>query len=169
MIKAPLIILVVVFALTGQIWAQGSKKEKVTQGRICGNPRAACKADKQLFGDYDLPFETPKGYVVYESQPFYAIILKSVNIPSDGLSQDAFTNEERLVAQKLFPDNKVFGMIGTDPGMLFYKGIQENTAFMGVFAGRTMTEAKLFLKTVNKSGKYKGAYIKRLIAEFNGT
>lgn len=169
MIRVPISFLVIIVFLSGIVFSQNSKKEKTMQGKICGNPRMACKADKQIFSSYDLPFETPKGYVVFESQPFYAIILKSVKIPEAGLEQEAFTEDERISVQKAFPNNKVFGTKGNDPGMLYYRGIQENTAFMGVYAGRTLSEANAFLKQVRQNESYKGAYIKRLVAEFNGT
>ena len=164
-----IIFLVILSLLTvGAAYAQ----RKPAQGKICGNPNVRCNTDTTMFGASDILFEIPRNSSIYESESFYAVILKS------GVIQDFFggdetckavdTETERLAAQRLFPDNKVFSQrCGYDS--LYYTGAAENTVFLAVYAGKTLVQAQSFLKTVNATGKFKGAYIKRLKAEFNGT
>ena len=73
---------------------------------ICGNPKSACKT-VATFEPYDLPFRLPQNAVIYDTELFYAVILKSLSAPDDKC--EVFVPEnERLAAQVLFPDNKVF-------------------------------------------------------------
>ena len=166
--KSKIIFLLVTVLLSlGAVYGQ-----KVTQGRICGNPNIKCKTDVTIFGANDIQFEAPRNSVISESEPFYAVILKSSPIKDFfGGEEDCKpvdTEEERLTAQKLFPNNKVFSQrCGYDS--LYYTGVKENTVFLAVYAGKTLAQAQSFLKTVNAAGKFKGAYIKRLQAQFNGT
>jgi hypothetical protein len=165
------ILLVISFVFVGNVL--GQKTKKVIQGNVCGNPTVKCKADDgTVFEPNDVPFEIPKGYIVYQSKPFYAIILKSNSVTDlfggEETCQNVVTEDERKNAQRLFPSNKVF-TYNCGYGMLYYSGIKENTVFMAVYGGNTLQEAKNFMKYVEKSGKFAGAYIKKLQAEFNGT
>src|SRR5207253_7431378 len=86
---------------TGQSHAPRSRQ----RATICGNPQVACKTSV-TFPPNDLPFRVPKDAVIIDTVPFYAIILKSVDV---GESCDVFVPEsERLAAQAFFPDHKVF-------------------------------------------------------------
>jgi hypothetical protein len=145
---------------------------KPAQGRICGNPNVRCKTDETMFGASDIRFEVPRNSVITESESFYAVILKS-NTVKDFFGGDedckaVDTESERLATQRLFPNNKVFSQrCGYDS--LYYTGVAENKVFLAVYAGKTLAQAQTFLKTVTITGKFKGAYIKRLQAQFNGT
>jgi hypothetical protein len=164
-----IIFLLVVGLLTvGAVFGQ----KKPTQGRICGNPSVKCKTDSSMFNPSDILFEIPKNSVISESESFYAVLLKSNTVKDFfGGEEDCRavdTEEERLATQRLFPNNKVFSQrCGYDS--LYYTGVKENTVFLAVYGGRTLAEAQTFLRTVNGTGKFKGAYIKRLQAQFNGT
>lgn len=159
-----------VFAATA--FAQKAKKQKIVQGKICGNPNVKCKTDGYVFDSFSIPFELPKGYIIYESKPFYAVILKSQNVKDilgdDESCREAAMENERISAQRLFPNNKVFAQ-GCGFGPLYYSGVNENVVFLAVYGGSTLAEAQNFLKEVNSSGKFRDAYIKKLQAHFNGT
>jgi hypothetical protein len=99
---------------------------------------------------------------------FYAIILKTVKSPDDDCK--IFVPEkERLAAQALFPDHKVFSSRCTEPGELYYTNTSANAHFMAVYAGTTLAEANRTLATVQATGKFAGANIRRMRAGFNGT
>jgi hypothetical protein len=143
------------------------------QGQVCGNPTLKCKAkDGTVFEPNDITFEITKGYIVYQSKPVYAIILKSKVVSDlfggDETCKNVVTEDERLRTQKKFPSNKVF-TYNCGYGMLYYTGVKENTIFMAIYGGKTLQEAKNFMKYIEKSGNFEGAYIKKLQAEFNGT
>lgn len=158
--------------LAATAFGQKAKRQKTIQGRICGNPTVKCKTGGYDFDSYNIPFELPKGYIIYESKPFYAVILKSRTVKDifgdDESCREAAAENERLSAQNLFPNNKVFSQrCGFGP--LYYSGVNGNVVFLAVYGGNTLAEAQKFLKVVNDSGKYKGAYVKKLQAHFNGT
>ena len=164
-----LILLIVVFLFAGVSFGQNSKKQKIIQGKICGNPNIKCNTNETVFNDSDIQFELPGNYVIYESEPFYAIILRSNKITDrfggEETCKEAATETERLDTQKFFPNNKVF-IQNCGYGAIIYT---EDTVFLAVFAGKSLTQAKSFLTTVAKTGKFKGAYIKKLQASLNGT
>ena len=100
---------------------------------------------------------------------FYAVILKSITV-TDDYNCNAFVSEtERVAAQAMFPDHKVFTSRCTEPGNLFYTTISENHRFMAVYAGTTPAESKRILAAVKATGKFSGAYLKRMRTGFNGT
>ena len=129
------------------------------------------------FQPNDLPFRVPKNAVIVDTELFYAIILKSVNISGD--TCDVFIPErDRLAAQGLFPDHKLFTSRCADPENLFYTdetvprkitNIGETHRIMAVYAGPTLAEAKRFLESVKATGKFPGANIRRMRTGFNGT
>ncbi|HEX9630536.1 MAG TPA: hypothetical protein VF961_10995 [Pyrinomonadaceae bacterium] len=153
-----------------------AKTRRASVAAICGNPKVACKTSV-TFHPNDLPFQVPKNAVIVDTELFYAIILKSVNIPGD--SCDVFIPEnERLAAQVLFPDRKVFSSRCIDPENLFYldetvktrvKNMSETHRIMALYAGTTLADAKRVLQTVKATGKFPGANIRRLRTGFNGT
>lgn len=169
--KINLIILFAVCLISvGTIFGQSSKKQKVAQGKICGNPNIECKINgSTVFADWDIQFELPKHYVIYESETFYAVILRSQKITDrfggETTCKPVATETERLEIQTLFPNNKVFAQTcGYGP-----TNYSEDTVFLAVFAGKTLVQAKSFLKVVNKNGKFKDAYIKKLQVSLNET
>jgi len=152
------------FSTEASIQRRGSKVRHLS---VCGNPKVPCKTIA-TFEPHDLPFRLPANAVIYDTELFYAIILKSVKSPNDNC--DVFVSErERLAAQALFPDHKVFSSRCTEPGQLYYTNTSANAHFMAVYAGMTLAEANRMLATVQATGKFPGASTRRMRAGFNGT
>src|SRR5215213_1655718 len=97
---------------------------------VCGDPTARCQTSVE-FQPYQLPFRLPANAVIWETEKFYAVILKSLRDESRGSDCNVFIPEaEREAAQALFPRNKVFASRCSDPGDLFYTGAAEGAQFM---------------------------------------
>jgi len=110
----------------------------------------------------------PANGVIIDTDPFYVVILKSMPAAND--SCDVFIPEtERLAAQALFPDRKVFASRCIEPGELFYTNVSENQRMMAVYAGSTLAEGKRVLDLVRATGKFPGANLRRIRTGFNGT
>lgn len=141
-------------------------------GAICGNPQLTCKTSI-AFEPNDLPFRVPERSVIVDTDLFYAIILKSVRSKEEDC--EVFIPEtDRLAAQALFPDHKVFTSRCADPGMpgsgmLFYTNVNPNSKIMAVYGGSTPVEAKRMLEAVKATGKFPGANLRRMRTGFNGT
>jgi len=149
--------------------AAQSRKPRARKSAICGNPLVKCNLDPDgSFQPFDLPFRFPGKSVIDETDPFYAVILKSVSVGESDC--DTFVPEsERLQAQAMFPDHKVFTDRCIEPGNLFYTNVAENHRIMAVYAGTTLAEAKRFLATVKATGKFPGANLRRMRIGENGT
>lgn len=162
-----LFVVVSVLVLVCGIHAQ--KKAKL--GKVCGDPTAVCKSGES-FQSYDLPFDLGNNFVIYESERFYGIVLRSKKLKADDwgdCEHPSFGEQERLEIQKLFSHNKVFAMNCSDTGMNYYTGVADHTVFIGVYGGRTLAEANKFLKTVKATGKFPGIRVRRLQIGINGT
>ena len=155
--------------------SEAQNRRATTHAAICGDPKLKCKTTA-TFAENDLPFEVPKNSVIVDTVPFYAIILRSMAAKNDAC--DVFIPEaDRLAAQALFPDHKVFSSRCTDPENLFYADVSSrNTRYfsethrlLAVYAGTTLAEAKQTLARVQATGKYPGANIRRMRTGFNGT
>lgn len=150
---------------TGAI-AQKSRRP-VRHPAICGNPTESCKSSL-TFQPYDLPFRLPQQVVIYDTELFYAIILKSVAAADDNC--EVFVPEnERLAAQAMFADHKVFSSRCVEPGGLSYTNTNANQRFMAVYGGMTLAEANRMLAAVKATGKFPGANTRRMRATLNGT
>ena len=150
---------------TGTIAQKG--RRPVKHNSVCGNPTVPCKTSA-TFEPYALPFRLPTNAVIYDTDLFYAVILKSIRVAEDNCS--VFVPErERLAAQALFPDHKVFSSRCVEPGDLSYTNTNPNQRFMAVYAGMTLAEANQMLGAVKATGKFPGASIRRMRAEMNGT
>lgn len=144
-----------------------AKVKRANAAAICGNPRVACKTSI-TFQPYNLPFRVPANAVILDTEPFYVVILKSVSANND--SCEVFVPEtERLAAQALFPDHKVFTSRCADPGDLFYTNVNDNQRMMAVYGGATLAEARRVLAAVKATGKFPGANLRRMRTGFNGT
>ena len=119
------------------------------------------------FQPHDLSFRVPRNAVIWESEPFYAIILQSVNARDN--CEVHVAEAERVRAQTLFPRHKVFADRCPEPGTVFYTGMNSNYRFMAVYAGRTRAEANRMLARVRATGKYPTANLRRMRIGFNGT
>ena len=143
------------------------RRPRAKHPAVCGNPQVPCKSSA-TFEANDLPFRLPANAVIWDTELFYAVMLKSVK--SRGDNCDVFVPErERLAAQVLFPDHKVFASRCAEPGNLYYTNTSANARFMAVYAGTTLSEANRMLATVQATGKFPGASIRRMRAGFNGT
>jgi hypothetical protein len=157
-----------VVSLIGTVNAQShAKTRRASAAAICGNPQVTCKTTV-TFEPHNLPFRVPAKAVIFDTELFYAVILKSVTAHND--TCDVFVPEtERLTAQAMFPDHKVFTSRCADPGELFYSSVAENQRMMAVYGGATLAEAKRVLNAVKATGKFPGANIRRMRTDFNGT
>jgi len=150
---------------TGTTTAQ--KRQAARHGVICGNPNVPFRTSA-TFPPNDLPFRIPAKANIYDTDLFYAVILKSVSVPEENC--DTFIPEgDRLAAQALFPDHKVFSSRCADPGGLSYTNTSPKARFIAVYAGMTLAEANKMLATVKATGKYPAASMRRMRAAFNGT
>jgi hypothetical protein len=161
-------ILVVVAATFGVLVTSANAQRRPTRhASICGDPTVACKTSV-TFQPYNLPFRVPANAVIFDTELFYAVILKSVRVKNDDC--DVFVSEaERLSAQSLFPDRKVFASRCYEPGDLFYTNVNDNYRIMAVYAGKTLAEANRTLAAVKATGKFPGANVRRMRTGFNGT
>jgi len=154
------VLLLATFALTST--AQKRPPKRMT---VCGNPKTCASLTSQ---PYDLGFRMPRNAVISDSELFYVVMLKSIPSPSDDC--DKFVPEtDRLAAQELFPNNKVFTSRCLLPGYYSYSNTNPNTQFMAVYAGRTQAEANRMLAAVKATGKFPGANVRRIRATMNGT
>jgi hypothetical protein len=143
------------------------KNAKRPRGSICGNPKLPCKTTA-TFQPNDLPFRVPENSVIYDTELFYAVILKSARAKDDDCNV-FISEDERLQAQASFPENKVFASRCVDIENLAYIGVNPNVRILAVYAGSTLADARRMLAAVNATGKYPGASIRRLRTGFNGT
>jgi len=140
---------------------------RAKRGSICGNPMVACTTSA-TFQPNDLPFRVPENSVIFDTELFYAVILKSVATREDDCT--VFIPEtERLQAQALFPDRKVFSSRCVDIENLFYTNVNPSIRLMAVYAGSSLPEARKTLQLVRTTGKFPGASIRRMRTGFNGT
>jgi len=138
------------------------------RGKICGDPTLPCRGSEG-FSAWELKFAIPENAVIYESEPFYAVILKSVKIKEGDDCAKAISEEERLATQQLFERNKVFAMNCFEAGSISYSNVANDVGFMAIFGGKTQTQAKAILAKIKETGKFPGAMIRRMHALVNGT
>lgn len=149
------------------LMADAQKKAKA--GKVCGDPTLHCTGSEN-FQPFDLPFDTGKNFVIYESEYFYGIVLKSVKLSDWGdCEKPSFPESERIPIQGMFEHNKVFALNCFESGSNYYTGVTDKTAFIGVYAGRTLIEANKFLKTVQATEKYPGIKVRKMKIGVNGT
>ena len=165
----------VVAATSTVVTGMLAQRRATTHAAVCGNPKITCKTSA-TFKPNDLPFQVPRNSVIVDTAPFYAIILQSMTVRDDDC-KIFIPERERLAAQGVFPDHKVFSSRCTDPENSFYADVSSrNTRYfsethriLAVYAGTTMTQAKTMLAAVQATGKYPGANIRRMRTGFNGT
>ena len=146
---------------------QSHLRQRPRKASICGNPQLPCKTIA-TFQPYDLPFRVPENAVIFDTELFYGIVLISLRANEDDCNK--FVPEAvRLEAQSLFPDRKVFTSRCVDVESLFYTNIDPKARFMAVYGGTTLAEANRVLVSVKTTGKYSGAYLRRMRTGFNGT
>src|SRR5262245_31965786 len=148
------------------------RRRPVKHGSVCGDPTTPCQTSV-TFQSYDLPFRVPKDAVIYDTELFYAVILKRVPVKSTNC--DRFISEaERLRAQKLFAHRKVFtSRRCADTGEVGYENANHTDAtsvpggpseFMAVYAGPSLSEANRTLAEVKAVGRFPKANVRRIRA-----
>jgi len=143
-----------------------AQRQQARRGQVCGDPAMSC-GEANMFQPYDLQFRIPRNAVIWESEQFYAVMLKSVSARHD--CEAHVPEDERLQAQSLFPRHKVFADRCPEAGTLYYTGTNTDYRFMAVYAGRTRAEANRVLAMVRATGKYPTANLRRMRTGFNGT
>lgn len=162
--KLSIILLFAAMLLPSTLFSQAHRV-----GKICGDPNVKCVGSAG-FQPWELTFTLPKNAVIYESELFYSVILKSVKVKDQSENCDQIIKEsDRTATQELFPKNKVFAMNCFEAGSISYTNVADNTGFMGVYAGKTLAQANAFLKAVKATGKFRGATVRRMRAQINGT
>lgn len=147
--------------------ANQTRAKRRPRGSICGNPKLPCKTTG-TFKPNDLPFRVPENSIIFDTELFYAVVLKSLRTTDDNC--EVFISEEdRLQAQASFPENKVFSSRCVDIENLFYTGFNSNVRILAVYAGTTLPSAQRILAEVKATGKYPDAFIRRMRTGFNGT
>lgn len=142
-------------------------RRRARKASICGNPTMPCQTIAH-FQPNDLPFRIPENSVIFDTELFYAIILRSV--PAKGDNCNTFVPEtERLQTQVLFPDHKVFSSRCADIENLFYTNVDPKFRIMAVYGGTTLAEGKRVLAAAKATGKFPSAYLQRMRTGFNGT
>ena len=160
-------ILVLAVSIFSGIETSAQRRRPARHNAVCGNPNQTCKS-LRTFEPFELQFRIPDGAVIWDTDLFYAVMLKSVKAPVD--SCDVFVPEsERLAAQTLFPHNKVFASRCFEPGGISYTNTSARAQFMAVYAGTTLANANRMLAEVRATGKFPGASIRRIRATVNGT
>ena len=161
--------IIVLLGITVLGMSSASAQRKTRQGRVCGDPTVKCKGADD-FQAFDLPFDTGKSFVMVDSEHFYGIVLRSKKMSDWGdCANPVFGEKERLQIQELFPHNKVFSLNCVETGTNYYSGVADQVAFIGVYAGRTLTEANAFLRTVQATSKFPGVRVRRMQISINGT
>lgn len=130
-------------------------------GKVQGDPRVACEVAKP----HELCFAKPSDGVAraeYLSEPFYAVILKTA-------AKCSIPEKERSKVQALFPAHKVFSMrffCGEDvEEAISYTNVNDQFAFLAVYAGATKADGNKMLKTVRASGRFPGANVRKMQAK----
>lgn len=113
---------------------------------------------------HQLSFELPSDQVAradFKSEEFYAIILKSA-------ARCSLKNEERMEIQGMFPNNKVFmDLFGCDEyeeESITYTNTNPDYAFIAVFGGKSLEQAKQLFDQNNLAKKFPGANIRKMQA-----
>ncbi len=143
------------------------RRQPAKHHSVCGNPNVSCPS-AITFPAYALPFRMSPNSVIYDTEFFYAVILQSVSTANENC--DNYVPEpERLAAQVLFPNNKVFASRCAEPGEVSYTNTNPHSNFMAVYAGLTLADAQRVLASVQATNKFPKANIRRMRAVINGT
>ena len=145
--------------------ARGKRPEPA---RVCPDPTAPPCPTSMPFEPHDLRFRLPKNAVIFETEEFYAVVLKTLRV-RDTDCEKFVAEPERLAAQKLFPKLKVFTSRCSDTLGVYYSAVAPEERVMALYAGRTRAEADRVLKDVQATGKFPAAKLRRMHAGFNGT
>jgi hypothetical protein len=161
-------VVIVVAASVAASSAQRAKKTvKQPPGKVCFDPAAPCPTSMP-FEPNDLKFRLPKNSVIFDSEDFYAVVLKSLRV-TDTDCEKFVAEPERKAAQKLFPKRKVFTSRCADTLGVYYSAVAPTERIMALYAGATREEAARTLEEVKATGKFPDAKLRRMHASINGT
>jgi hypothetical protein len=140
--------------------------------RICSNPDLPCESEQYTFEKYDLSFKLPEKLTwlnTYQSESFYAILLKSVKTTTNKGNCQYVAEPERLEIQAMFPNHKVFashiGCNDVSPDMIAYTNVNSGYNFLAIYAGHTLKEAKQLLKEIKKKTKFSDLNVRKMQVE----
>lgn len=132
------------------------------QPAVCADPAKPCAG----FRPHDLSFALPKDGVAraeVRSAPFFAVMLASG-------ARCGFKEAQRLEAQALFPEAKVFSArFGCDDDAennVSYTNVDPKAGFMAVHAGADRAAAQAMLERVKATGRFPGANVRQMQAVF---
>lgn len=145
---------------------------------ICPDPPTPCTSPAVVFKPHQLSFKVlrkgAKGAgPLAVSASFYAVILQSVasdHSNPEPKCESHIPEDERLAAQKLFPERKVFASrydCGEEGSFFNYvdesrKGFDPEHNFMAVYAGETTAQARATLRRVQATGRFPGANLRKM-------
>ena len=87
------------------------KRKPKDDNFVCPEPNLPCHHKQKQFDEWELSFRMPARITpnkVYQSAPFYAVIIKKYDGGCDELDVNPAVEPERQRLQKLFPSRKVF-------------------------------------------------------------
>lgn len=129
---------------------------------VCPRPGERCDSPQKRFDAFELPLRLPrrlKANALYESAPFYAVVLRRDSDPAcDGGDYSVALERFRVAAQSRFPDRKVFAdhqcpnMTAVGYAFLGERRAENSAAvsFAAVYAGKSVAQGRSVLETARK-------------------
>lgn len=154
-----------------------SESAKQQGNAVCPDPAKPCHHKQKKFDVWEMSFKLPARIVdnkSYKSAPFYAVMLKTINIDDDcdGGEYYKALESERKKVQATQPQRKVFASYACpNMGAVDYDFAGKIDAsgdnvliqnFIAVYGGTTQTEAETLRRTL--SAKYPKAVVKKMNA-----
>jgi hypothetical protein len=125
---------------------------------VCPDPAKPCLG----FKPNDLSFALPtdgKARAEVKSAPFFAVILRTAE-------KCKLTEAERVEAQELFPEHKVFATTfecdSNDENNVTYTGVDAQKGFLAVYAGPDKAAAQKMLAKVKALKRFPGANLRKM-------
>lgn len=144
---------------------------------VCPAPESPCHHPQKQFEDGELSFRLPEPivlYKTYESEPFYAVVLKIFPAPCSEFGANPQVENERAELQRMFSGRKVFAENGC--GKLsaveyvfagknnLKPGAAADLSFIAVYAGAKETEAREIFNSIR--AEFPQAELKVMTARF---
>lgn len=147
---------------TALLLAASASSVRAQLGRVCPDPRRPCPG----FKAHDLSFVLSRDGLARAEQrsaEYFAVVLRSAR-------HCAIGERARLEAQRLFPGRKVFSQrFECDDDVennVHYSPVDPQIGFLAVYAGSNRREADATLAAVRRTGRFPGAYLRRLRVVF---
>src|SRR4026209_2953653 len=96
MIKSKIFLTVITATTAALILVSATRAQRRTTGRltVCGNPNVRCPSTA-TFEPHDLPFRVPSNAVIWETELFYAVVLKSMSASDENCDAHIPESERR--------------------------------------------------------------------------